>query len=197
MGLVPPVSPEGKGKYAGNPIVIFGGSSSVGQNGNLLLLSRDFAYNLASNPDSAIQLAKLSGFSPIIVTASLQHTETLKSLGATHIIDRNASDFALASEINTITQNAPIKYAVDSVSSAETQQFGYDLLAPGGKLAIFLEAIVNITEEKDIIRTIGFSRHPPNIELLGTLYHDHLERFLKEGDIKVSPCKVLFFSLHC
>ena len=35
LGLVPPISPEGKGKYAGNPIVILGGSSSVGQNGKL------------------------------------------------------------------------------------------------------------------------------------------------------------------
>ena len=35
IGLVPPVTPEGMGKYAGNPIVILGGSSSVGQNGKL------------------------------------------------------------------------------------------------------------------------------------------------------------------
>ena len=35
MGLVPPVSAEGKGKYTGSPFVILGGSSSVGQNGEL------------------------------------------------------------------------------------------------------------------------------------------------------------------
>jgi hypothetical protein len=33
FGLVSPVSPEGKGKYAGVPILIIGGSSSIGQNG--------------------------------------------------------------------------------------------------------------------------------------------------------------------
>ena len=66
----------------------------------------------------ALQLAKLSGFSPIITTASLKHVETLKSLGATHVIDRNVSGSALASEISVITQNAPIKYVVDSISLA-------------------------------------------------------------------------------
>ena len=34
-----------------------------------------------------IQLARLSGFSPIIVTASLSNEEYLKGLGATHVIN--------------------------------------------------------------------------------------------------------------
>ncbi|KAF8804121.1 GroES-like protein [Phlegmacium glaucopus] len=171
FGLVPPVSPEGKGKYAGNPIVIIGGSSSVGQN--------------------AIQLAKLSGFSPIITTASPKNAEALKSLGATHVIDRNVSASALASEVSSITQNAPVKYAVDSISLADTQQAAYDLLAPGGQLAIFLLVAVKTTKEKDIIAVSGGIRHPPNIELLETLYHDHLEQLLKEGAIKPNQVEVL------
>ena len=36
-----------------------------------------------------IQLARIAGFSPIITTASAQHAEYLKSLGATHVFDRN------------------------------------------------------------------------------------------------------------
>jgi len=171
IGLVPPVSTEGKGKYAGNPIVILGGSSSVGQN--------------------TVQLAKLSGFSPIIVTASLYHAEYLETLGATHVIDRNVSGAALASEVNTITQNAPIKYAVDSISSADTQQSGYGLLASGGKLVIFLDVAVKTTNDKDIVRALGTSAHPPNAKLLGTLYHDNLEQLLKEGAIKPNRADVL------
>ncbi|KAF8805430.1 GroES-like protein [Phlegmacium glaucopus] len=170
-GLVPPVTPEGKGKYAGNPIVILGGSGSVGQN--------------------AIQFAKLSGFSPIITTASLGHVEFLKSLGATHVIDRSVSASALASEVGRITQNAPIKYAVDSVSLADTQQAAYDLLAPGGQLAIFLGVAVKPVEGKRIFSVVGFARHPPNVELLETLYHDNLERLLEEGAIKPNRPEVL------
>lgn len=171
LGLVPPVSPEGKGKYAGNPIVILGGSSSVGQN--------------------AIQLVKLSGFSPIITTASLKHAEYLKSLGATHVIDRSVSGSALASEIGTVTQNAPIKYAVDSISLADTQQAAYDLVAPGGQVAVFLPILAKTTKEKDIFHVLGLIRDPPNIKLLETFYHDNFERLLKEGAIKPNRVEVL------
>jgi len=172
LGLVPPVSSEGKGKYVGHPIVILGGSSSVGQN--------------------AIQLAKLSGFSFIITTASLKHTEDLKSLGATHVIDRSVSASALASEINSITQNRPIKYAVDSISSPDTQQTAYDLLAPDGQLAIFTPVVsAKTTQEKQIIPVSSLIRLPPNVELLQTLYHDHFEQLLKEGAIQPNQVEVL------
>ena len=134
---------------------------------------------------SVIQLAKLSGFSPIITTASLKHAESLKSLGATHVIDRNISGSALASEIVRITQNEPLKYAVDSISLADTQQAAYDLLAPGGKLAVFLPVTAKTTEEKDIISAIGVIKYPSNVELLNALFHYKLEQLLKEGVIKV------------
>ncbi|HEV7737525.1 MAG TPA: hypothetical protein VGO47_09170, partial [Chlamydiales bacterium] len=48
------------------------------------------AKSYAIHVSSAIQLAKLSGFSPIATTASTHHTDYLKSLGATHVIDRKA-----------------------------------------------------------------------------------------------------------
>ena len=187
--MVSPVSPGGEGKYSGNPIFILGGSSSVGQNGKLIyhLLKMEFTCSINC---SAIQLAKLSGFSPIITTASLRHAEYVKSIGATHVIDRSISASTLASEISVITQNAPIKYAVDSISLPDTQQTAYDLLAQGGKLVIFLPPAVKATQEKDVVPATGLLRDPPNIELLETFYHDNLERLLKEGAIKVSRrCK--------
>ena len=148
------------------------------------------------NHYSAIQLAVLSGFSPIIVTASLQHAEYLKTLGATHVIDRNVTRDALASEVNTITQNTPIKHVVDSVCSADTQQSGYDLLASGGKLVIFLAVAVKTTDDKQIIHAVGTAAYPANAELLRTLYHDNLERWLKEGAIKVNHSHKYSSSLH-
>jgi NADPH:quinone reductase-like Zn-dependent oxidoreductase len=145
---------------------------------------------------SVLQLAKLSGFSPIITTASIKHAEPLKSLGATHVIDRNISASALASEVASITQNAPLKYAVDSISLADTQQAAYDLLAPGGQLVIFLPITAKTTEEKHVIFAIGSINLPSNVELLHTLFHDNFERLLKEGVIKVSNGrKYLFLSI--
>jgi NADPH:quinone reductase-like Zn-dependent oxidoreductase len=157
----------------------------VGQNGTSQdhLSKKNLTRNL-NHP--AIQLAKLSGFSPIISTASLKHAEHIKSLGATHVIDRSVSASALASEISSITQNGPIKYIIDSISAPETQQTAYDLLAPGGQAAVFGPIAVNTTKEKDIFSIFGGIRHPNNIALLETFYHDNLERLLKEGAIKVS-----------
>ena len=137
------------------------------------------------NHDSAIQLAKLSGFSPIITTSSLHHADYLKTLGATHVVDRKVSSADLASEVNAITQNVPIKYVVDSISTADTQQSGYDLLASGGKLVIFLPIAVKKTDDKEVFHVLGTSAHPANAKLLESLYHDNLERLLREGDIKV------------
>jgi len=74
LGLTPPWRPEGWGKYKHHSIVILGGASSVGK--------------------YAIQLARASGFSPIITTASLCHEASLRSLGATHVFDRSTSDIA-------------------------------------------------------------------------------------------------------
>ena len=141
-----------------------------------------------------IQLAKLSGFSPIITTASLKHSESLKSLGATHVIDRNISASALATEVASITKDVALKFAVDSISLPDTQQAAYDILAPGGRLATFLPAVVKTTGEKHIIRAIGVINYPSNVELLNTLFHDNFERLLTEGAIKVSN-NLRYFSL--
>lgn len=40
-GLQPPWEEGGRGKYAGQPIVIFGGASSVGQFGEFNLFNRE------------------------------------------------------------------------------------------------------------------------------------------------------------
>ena len=85
LALVPPVSPEGKGKYAGNPIVILGGSSSVGQNGksgnhlsekSLLVTPTIQLSNLqnclASRPSSLPRLSSTPGTSnPSVQRTSL------------------------------------------------------------------------------------------------------------------------------
>ncbi|KZT64346.1 medium-chain dehydrogenase/reductase like protein [Daedalea quercina L-15889] len=113
-GLTPPWEEGGRGKYKGQPTVIFGGASSVGQ--------------------MTIELLKLSGFGPIITTASLRNAEFLKTIGATHVLDRNLSPEDLYAQIRKITQES-FKIIYDAVGTSETQNFGYELLAPGGILA--------------------------------------------------------------
>ncbi|TBU30535.1 GroES-like protein [Dichomitus squalens] len=101
-----PWAEGGRGKYAGQPLVITGGATVVGS--------------------AAIQLGKLSGFSPIITTASLKNAALLQSYGATHVLNRNLSADALR---------------------AETQAVAYGLLAPGGKLVVILPPSVKETTE--------------------------------------------------
>ncbi|KAF7789619.1 hypothetical protein EIP86_000565 [Pleurotus ostreatoroseus] len=113
-GLTAPWEEGGRGKYAGKPIVILGGSTSVSQ--------------------AAIQLAKMSGFSPIITTASLKNAELLKSLGATHVIDRNLSAPEFTSVVHAITKDQ-IDVIFEGASSDELQVAAYELLASGGVYA--------------------------------------------------------------
>ncbi|KAF8992487.1 GroES-like protein, partial [Cyathus striatus] len=155
LGLSGPTSlhDSPKGKYASTPIVIFGGASSVGQ--------------------IAIQLAKFSGFSPIITTASLKHESTLKSLGATHLIDRTLPLSSLPSEVAKITENQ-ITLVYDAISSEETSQAGYDLLANGGKITVVIPGLkVNESEGsgKTVIHASAYPLAPPeNAQLIKEVY---------------------------
>jgi len=170
--LQAPWEEGGRGKYAGKPFVILGAASSIGQ--------------------YVIQLAKLSGFSPIIVTASLHNAEFLRSLGATHVLDRNLTLEQLRGEIVKITKE-PLDLIYDAVSVPETQLAAYELLAPGGTLVLVL--YTKITEErpdKKVVRAFGQANFPPeNRVVAAELYGKHLTAWLKEGIIKPNRFEVL------
>ena len=125
-----------------------------------------------------IQLAKYSGFDPIITTASLKHADDLKSLGAAHVIDRNAS---VVTEVRKLTDK-PILIVYDAISSADTQQAGIDVLATGGKL-VTVQAPSVKAEGKEIIHVFAsVSLYP---ELLTSLYGKDVFGFLERGVFKV------------
>jgi len=152
LGYAAPWEEGNAGKYAGQPIFIFGGSSSVG------------AYT--------IQLAKLAGFSPIITTASPRNFDHVKSLGATHPIDRKLSAAALVEEANKIA-GQPIKVVYDAISLAETQTQAYDILAPGGQLVLVLPTLIDETKQtpdKEIINVFGSGHLPNNRKIVASLY---------------------------
>ncbi|KAG8741862.1 hypothetical protein FRC10_002323 [Ceratobasidium sp. 414] len=88
------------------PIVILGGSGSVGR--------------------SVIQLAHIAGFSPIITTSSKPHAEALKSFGATHVFERTVTAETIHSIIQATGHALPL--VADAVSTPETQVFAFKLL---------------------------------------------------------------------
>ncbi|KAF4614055.1 hypothetical protein D9613_007418 [Agrocybe pediades] len=172
LGYLPPNSAENRGKYAGTPLVVFGGSSSVGQ--------------------MTLQLAKISGFFPIITTASVKHTAYLKSLGATHVIDRNAEHDALVTEVRNIVNGQKILGVYDAISNAATEQAALDILSPQGQLVITLRPpAVEAPKDKSVFFVWAAPRSPEIVELVEELYHDLITGFLEEGLIKPNNIEVL------
>ncbi|CAE6474475.1 unnamed protein product, partial [Rhizoctonia solani] len=91
--------------------------------------------------DAAIQFARIAGFSPIVTTASSQHTESLKSLGATHVFDRDADVQTLQSVFP-----APVALVFDAISVEATQLLAFDVLTTpspvlGGRVILLLPQV--------------------------------------------------------
>ncbi|KAG1844072.1 chaperonin 10-like protein [Suillus subalutaceus] len=168
-GLTPPWAKSvGESK---KPIVILGGSSSVG------------SY--------AIQLARLSGFYPIITTASPSNEELVRKYGATHFFDRNLSGKQLKAAISKIT-DSPIGIVYDAISLPETQSVGWELLANNGTLVLTLAGSVKEDEGKGrkVISTFGVPHTPQNVELCSSSWAV-VEKWLLEGAIKPNKYEVL------
>ncbi|KLO05706.1 GroES-like protein [Schizopora paradoxa] len=165
----PPWEAGGGGAYKGETILVLGGSSSVGQ--------------------FAIQMLKLSGFSKIIATASLHNTDLLKSLGATHIIDRNAD---LVSEVRKLLDGKNLNLIYDTVGTPEIQTQAVELLAPGGQF--IAAALVSIDAakfpDKHFVTLYADFRLPQHWAL-GKSLAGSLHDLLASGTIKPNPIEVL------
>ncbi|KAI6098329.1 chaperonin 10-like protein [Pisolithus croceorrhizus] len=175
-GLVPPWTEFGKDKYSGKPILVSGASSSVG------------SY--------VIQLARCSGFSPIIAIASETHEGNLKSLGATHVVNRRLSSEEQKKVIASIT-TAPIDIAYDAVAFPETQRVAFDALAPNGTLVVTVQPAVEEDQGKGrkVVVTRGTPHAPPNKALCQGLW-GVLRQWLADEIIKPGPFEVLPNGLH-
>ncbi|KAG6845254.1 hypothetical protein H0H87_011989 [Tephrocybe sp. NHM501043] len=168
-GYSPPFRPSAVGKYTNKPILIFGGAGSVGQ--------------------FAIQLAKLSGFSPIITTASPKNTRYLESLGATHVIDRNLPLSSLAGAVKGVT-NAPIEIVYDAVSTADTQKTGYEILAPNGSLVVVLNPEVTKAVGKEVFHVFAMPNLPHTSDISANMY-SKLTEWLEEGVLLPNRVEIL------
>ncbi|KAI5115304.1 hypothetical protein M0805_005593 [Coniferiporia weirii] len=167
--LTPPWEEGGKGLYAGQPIIVFGGSTSVGQ--------------------YVIQFVRLSGFSPIIATASPRNTAYLTELGVAHVVDRRSD---VPAEVARLV-SAPVKLVFDTLSVAETQAQAWETLAPGGALVVLAPASVNKEKypEKTAVDGIYGNVHAPHARALGVSLYANLTELLRDGSVQPNRVEVL------
>ncbi|KAI0760963.1 GroES-like protein [Trametes elegans] len=175
IGIAAPWEEGGLTKHAGKPIFILGGASSVGQ--------------------YAIQLAKLSNFSPIITTASPHNESLLRSLGATHVLDRSLAPAAILAELPRLTQGKPLEFVFDTISLPETQSLAYGALAPGGSLLLVLPDEIPAEkkkpgENKRVVFVLGNVHLPENREV-GVQLYSRLTEWLEKGIIVPNRVEVI------
>jgi hypothetical protein len=175
--------------YAGQPFVIIGGGTSVGQFGRNLFVMVINCFLITSVFIPAIQLARLNGFSPIITTASVKHTEYLTALGASHVLSRDLPAEALAAEIAKITTE-PLKVVFAAMLSPETVPLAWSLVATGGQLIagpMQGQGPKDGEDGKRVAQVWGSPHYPGQAELGRELY-GRLTQLLADGSIKVCPC---------
>ncbi|KAE9395116.1 GroES-like protein [Gymnopus androsaceus JB14] len=149
--------------FSGKPAFVFGGSASVGQ--------------------YAIQIFKILGFSTIITYASARHADFLKSLGATHVIDRaEVSVDSLAEVVKKITNNSPIEIAFNAVGDPDSRAACLNSLAQGGKLADVSPQAKEQGDGKKVFTIYGSGHTPQNREF-GRILWKHLPRMIQDGTV--------------
>ncbi|KAF9063701.1 chaperonin 10-like protein [Rhodocollybia butyracea] len=150
-----------KVNYGGESALVVGGSTSVGQ--------------------YAIQLFRLLGYSTIITYASARHTDFLKSLGATHVIDRGEIAIGNLAEAVKKIATAPLKIAYNAIGDAECRSACVDSIVEGGQVAD-----VNPMEAKDpgngkrVFGIFGTPHHPANRDF-GVVLCKTLPKLLQDG----------------
>ena len=132
-----------------------------------------------------LQFAKISGFSPIITTASIRHATALKSLGADVVLSRELSTDDLKQEISKHTSK-PIKLIYDAISLESTQRTAVDLLAPNGALVTTLPDVIGeLDQGKTSIEAMGFLRLKQNVVLLEDFFHERISGWVEKGLVQV------------
>ncbi|KAM5545171.1 hypothetical protein V8D89_001282 [Ganoderma adspersum] len=173
VSIPAPWEEGGETQNAGKPILVLGGTSTVGQ--------------------YAIQAARLNNFSPIITTASPHNAARLTALGATHVLDRSLFPSALAAAISSATGGAPIELVYDAISLPDTQTVGYGALAPGGTLLTTLPPTVpaeSLKADRKIVEVFG-SLYLPTNRAMGKELFARLEGFLRSGAFAPNEVEVV------
>lgn len=106
-GFPPPFAPEAASfDYKGVTLLVIGGGSDTGR--------------------ATVELAKLAGIGRIIAVAGSRNEATLKSIGATHVVDRQHSD--ALEQIRAIAGD-DLVHAIDTVNAGKEQALGIAALS--------------------------------------------------------------------
>jgi NADPH2:quinone reductase len=171
LGIPPPFETEEAKAfdYASQNIVIIGGGSNCGKMG--------------------IQFASLAGIGKVIAIAGILNAEKLKSYGATHVIDRHASNEDIKSQVQAIIGSDDLVYVLDAITPKE-HTFAVSLLSSTkkGKVVTLLRGMVDEAKigEKNagyrINQTFGDSHL--HREALGHDFWQYLPGWVESGKIK-------------
>ena len=185
--LKKPWTNEGRDAYKGESIVVLGGSGSVGQCGKAFACLEQECHCNTKLPSSALQFARLSGFSNIVVTASPANFDLCTQLGgkdATRVIDRSSP--TLASDIAQALSGAKPKVVFDAVSSEQTQEIAWDILDDGGVLVLLLSPVINQAKyPAKHMNYIHGVAHFPHLQDFATELFAALTGMLEKEDIVV------------
>lgn len=181
LGLTPPFPDRGQNPdYAGQSILIVGGGSQTGKYG--------------------VVFARMVKFGTIITVASTRNTDRLKALGATHVIDRHASDADVEAQVRAIVGD-DLVYAYDPINGpTETDGPSCRLAlaclsqSKKGKLATLLpggaDEDVVATKKAGCQKTFtsGVSEMHPDLMLP---FWEHLPRWIEAGEVEPSEFEVV------
>ncbi len=111
-------------------------------------------------------------------------------------MDRSLSADAVLAEVLKVAAGKPFEVAMDAISSPETQSIAYQVLAPGGALALSLPDQISAELKKDgdskRIVFIHGSVHLPQHGKIGGEIFGRLTGWLEQGVVKVCPrCQVV------
>ena len=142
----------------------------------------------------ALQLAKLSGFNPIITTASTHNEDYCRAAGATHVIDYRSTPYALIPDVVKEMAKGPIGIIYDPISTYESQKADWEILEPNGSLVLTLPPAIDISTESKgnrwVVLTYGAVRDHGHSEF-GRAMYAALPGLLADGSIKVCCCCVV------
>lgn len=154
---------------------------------------------MGRNTFTAIQLAKLSGFSPIITTASAHNKAYCEAAGATHVIDYHSTPYSeLASAVAAITSK-PINIIYDAISTPDSQVACWSLLSAGGTIVTTLPPSKDIgepgvkDEDGKFVAWVMGSVHDDTMgdAKLGEEMFGVLEKMLSDGEVRPNKAEVL------
>ncbi|KAH8749375.1 chaperonin 10-like protein [Diaporthe sp. PMI_573] len=175
-GLPPPFSPEAKSfEYANVTLLVIGGGSNTGR--------------------ATVELAKLAGIGRIIAVAGHRNEANLKSVGATHVIDRRAPD--ALDQIRAITGDELV-YAVDTVNAGVEQELGVAALSNTKKGTLItlrrpdgdFDAARIGSKSAGYERRLVFGISPMHPEVTVGFWEE-VPRWSKEGKLRPSSFEVI------